>query len=138
MGALREWVTGQMLDKGWTNVQGLSKVCTRFFQTLSMSTFCQIIHTFLDKCQCFVQGLSKVCQIFATLSNQFYTGQNLRKLMSIVCPILVQGKSFNQAIQGCQVYIQKLSKYCPYQNLIQFFVDLAPYTELRKSPRTWL
>ena len=99
-GALREWVTGQMLDKGWTNVQGLSKVCTRFVQSLSMSTFCQIIHTFLDKCQCFVQGLSKVCQIFATLSNQFYTDENLHKLMSNTCPTSVQQNGFLGARGG--------------------------------------
>ena len=59
-----------------------------------MSKFCQIIHAVLDKCQCFVQGLSKICLIFATLSNQLYTDENLQKFMCNTCPTFVQQNGF--------------------------------------------
>ena len=108
MGALLEWVTGQRLVKGWTNVQFLSKVCPMFVQTLSMSMFCPIIDTFSDKCLCFVQGLSQFCPIFANLSNQFFIRQNMDKLMSNICPTFVQQRCFIQSIQHC-TSVQALS-----------------------------
>ena len=117
LGALLEWVTGQTLDKGWTNVQSLSKVCLMFVQTLSMSKFCPIMDTFSDKCLCFVQGLSEFCPIFANLSNQFYIMKNMDKLMSNICPTFVQQRCFTQSIQHCPVHVQALSKLCPTKNI---------------------
>ena len=47
-GAHIERVVGHILDKFWTNVLFLSKVCPRFVQSYKMSYFCQIIFKFLD------------------------------------------------------------------------------------------
>ena len=41
-GALVQWLAGQTLDKFWTNVQYLSKVCPRFVHVQVLSKLCQI------------------------------------------------------------------------------------------------
>ena len=104
IGAGVEWVVGQTVDKFWTNVQYLSKICQSFANI-------QYLSKFWLECPMFVNYLSIFCTKFTNCPNYFNDGQTLNNCLSIICPMFVHNSAWAEQKPVCLNFVQVLSMY---------------------------